>query len=117
MNTADKVCSPDTIACSLEFASSAIQTWNGAAYGDCSVVTCDAQSIQSGSVCTGACSAIGAAATMTAAQTVTGALATTGLMLLALSAYATYLVNAGQFLLKLRAARLQAPAYAMGVAR
>ena len=47
----------------------------------------------------------------------TGALATTGLMLLALSAYATYLVNAGQFLLKLRAARLQAPAYAMGVAR
>ena len=77
VNTADKVCSPDTIACSLEFASSAIQTWNGAAYGDCSVVTCDAQSIQSGSVCTGACSAIGAAATMTAAQTVTGALATT----------------------------------------
>ena len=47
----------------------------------------------------------------------TGALATAGLMLLALSAYATYLVNAGQFLLKLRAARLQAPAYAMGVAR
>jgi 3-vinyl bacteriochlorophyllide hydratase len=47
----------------------------------------------------------------------TGALATTGLMLLALSAYATYLVNAGQFLLKLRAARLQAPAYAMGAAR
>ena len=47
----------------------------------------------------------------------TGALATTGLMLLALSAYATYLVNACQFLLKLRAARLQAPAYAMGAAR
>jgi 3-vinyl bacteriochlorophyllide hydratase len=46
-----------------------------------------------------------------------GALATTGLMWLALSAYATYLVNAGQFLLKLRAARLQAPAYAMGAAR
>ncbi|KMO40291.1 2-vinyl bacteriochlorophyllide hydratase [Methylobacterium tarhaniae] len=47
----------------------------------------------------------------------TGALGTAGLMLLALGAYATYLVNAGQFLLKLRAARLQAPAYAMGVAR
>jgi 3-vinyl bacteriochlorophyllide hydratase len=47
----------------------------------------------------------------------TGALATTGLMWLALAAYATYLVNAGQFLLKLRAARLQAPAYAMGAAR
>jgi len=47
----------------------------------------------------------------------TGALGTTGLMCLALSAYATYLVNAGQFLLKLRAARLQAPAYAMGAAR
>jgi 3-vinyl bacteriochlorophyllide hydratase len=31
-----------------------------------------------------------------------------GLMLLALSAYATYVVNAAQFLLKLRAARLQA---------
>ncbi|TNC13662.1 2-vinyl bacteriochlorophyllide hydratase [Methylobacterium terricola] len=47
----------------------------------------------------------------------TDALGTTGLMLLALGAYATYLVNAGQFLLKLRAARLQAPAYAMGAAR
>ncbi|WP_279357782.1 2-vinyl bacteriochlorophyllide hydratase [Methylobacterium indicum] len=47
----------------------------------------------------------------------TGALGTTGLMCLALSAYASYLVNAGQFLLKLRAARLQAPAYAMGAAR
>ncbi len=47
----------------------------------------------------------------------TGALGTTGLMLLALSAYASYLVNAGQFLLKLRAARLQAPAFAMGAAR
>ena len=46
-----------------------------------------------------------------------GALGTTGLMLLALAAYATYLVNAGQFLLKLRAARLQAPAYALGAAR
>jgi 3-vinyl bacteriochlorophyllide hydratase len=28
-------------------------------------------------------------------------------MLLALAAYATYVINAGQFLLKLRAARLQ----------
>ena len=37
----------------------------------------------------------------------TGALAPRGLMLLALAAYATYLVNAGQFVLKLRAARLQ----------
>jgi 3-vinyl bacteriochlorophyllide hydratase len=51
-----------------------------------------------------------------------GALGTTGLMLLALAAYASYLVNAGQFLLKLRAARLQAPAQvrlssAMGAAR
>ncbi|MGF3021342.1 2-vinyl bacteriochlorophyllide hydratase [Methylobacterium aquaticum] len=45
----------------------------------------------------------------------TGALGTAGLMLLALAAYAAYLVNAGQFLLKLRAARLQAPAYAVGV--
>jgi 3-vinyl bacteriochlorophyllide hydratase len=33
-----------------------------------------------------------------------------GLMLLALAAYATYVVNAGQFILKLRAARRQAPA-------
>jgi 3-vinyl bacteriochlorophyllide hydratase len=30
-------------------------------------------------------------------------------MMIALAAYATYVVNAGQFLLKLRAARLQAP--------
>ena len=36
----------------------------------------------------------------------TGALAGASLMYLALAAYATYLVNAGQFLLKLRAARL-----------
>jgi 3-vinyl bacteriochlorophyllide hydratase len=37
----------------------------------------------------------------------TGGLGATGLMLLALAAYATYVVNAGQFVLKLRAARLQ----------
>jgi len=38
----------------------------------------------------------------------TGALAPRELMLLALAAYATYLINAAQFVLKLRAARLQA---------
>ena len=32
----------------------------------------------------------------------------TGRMLIALAAYAAYVINAGQFLLKLRAARLQA---------
>lgn len=37
-----------------------------------------------------------------------GLLSDTNLMLLALAAYATYVVNAGQFILKLRAARLQA---------
>lgn len=37
----------------------------------------------------------------------TGALDTAGLMGLALAAYATYAVNAAQFVLKLRAARLQ----------
>ena len=37
----------------------------------------------------------------------TGWLGERALMLLALAAYATYIVNAGQFLLKLRAARLQ----------
>jgi 3-vinyl bacteriochlorophyllide hydratase len=36
----------------------------------------------------------------------TGALGNQALLLLALAAYATYVVNAGQFLLKLRAARL-----------
>jgi 3-vinyl bacteriochlorophyllide hydratase len=34
------------------------------------------------------------------------------LMLLALAAYAVYLINAGQFVLKLRAARLSAPSAA-----
>ena len=38
-----------------------------------------------------------------------GALDTRALLGLALAAYATYLINAGQFLLKLRAARLEAP--------
>ena len=38
----------------------------------------------------------------------TGALGPFDLMLLALAAYATYVINAGQFVLKLRAARLQA---------
>ena len=37
-------------------------------------------------------------------------LTATDLMLLALAAYAAYVINAGQFLLKLRAARLQAEA-------
>ena len=36
-----------------------------------------------------------------------------GLMLLALAAYATYVVNAAQFILKLRAARLQSAAEAL----
>ena len=40
----------------------------------------------------------------------TGWLSSAELMVLALAAYATYVVNAGQFLIKLRAARLQAPA-------
>ena len=39
-----------------------------------------------------------------------GRVDTNGLMLLALAAYAAYVVNAAQFILKLRAARLQAPA-------
>lgn len=38
----------------------------------------------------------------------TGSLVPSDLMLLALAAYAAYVINAGQFLLKLRAARLQA---------
>lgn len=38
-----------------------------------------------------------------------GALAPRALMVLALAAYATYVVNAAQFVLKLRAARLAAP--------
>ena len=37
----------------------------------------------------------------------TGALGARGQMLLALAAYASYVINAAQFLLKLRAARLQ----------
>ena len=39
----------------------------------------------------------------------TGALSTHGLMLLALAAYATYVLNAGQFVVKLRMARRDAP--------
>lgn len=42
----------------------------------------------------------------------TGALAPVPLMWLALAAYATYVINAVQFILKLRAARLQAAAFA-----
>ncbi|MFN8928658.1 MAG: 2-vinyl bacteriochlorophyllide hydratase [Burkholderiales bacterium] len=40
----------------------------------------------------------------------TGALDASGQMLLALAAYVTYVVNAGQFILKLRAARLEGAA-------
>lgn len=40
-----------------------------------------------------------------------------GQMLLALAAYAAYVVNAAQFLLKLRAARLEAPAAGLAEAR
>lgn len=39
----------------------------------------------------------------------TGTMSETGLLWLALVAYATYVVNAGQFLLKLRSARLSMP--------
>lgn len=41
----------------------------------------------------------------------TGALSTHGLMMLALAAYATYLVNAAQFIVKLRAARREEQAW------
>jgi len=41
---------------------------------------------------------------------VQGSMAPDALMVLALAAYAAYVINAGQFLLKLRAARLQAEA-------
>lgn len=41
----------------------------------------------------------------------TGALAPQALMWLALAAYAAYVINAGQFLMKLRAARLQAATF------
>lgn len=44
----------------------------------------------------------------------TGWLDARGQMMLALAAYATYVVNAGQFLLKLRAARLDAARQASG---
>ncbi|WP_233259070.1 2-vinyl bacteriochlorophyllide hydratase [Rubrivivax albus] len=44
----------------------------------------------------------------------TGTLGTVALLWLALAAYAAYLVNAAQFVLKLRMARLQAPARAPG---
>ena len=37
-----------------------------------------------------------------------GSMTTTNLMILALTAYAAYVINAIQFILKLRAARLQA---------
>jgi 3-vinyl bacteriochlorophyllide hydratase len=47
---------------------------------------------------------------------VTGWLDARGQMMLALAAYATYVVNAGQFLLKLRAARLDAARQAGGAA-
>jgi len=44
----------------------------------------------------------------------TGSLGTAGLMVLALAAYAAYVINAAQFVLKLRMARLQAPSAALG---
>jgi len=45
------------------------------------------------------------------AALLSGALGAHSLMLLALAAYATYVINAGQFILKLRAARLQGDAW------
>ena len=45
----------------------------------------------------------------------TGALSTHGLMMLALAAYATYLVNAAQFIVKLRAARREETSWMPGV--
>jgi 3-vinyl bacteriochlorophyllide hydratase len=56
------------------------------------------------------------------AALISGSLGTHELMLLALAAYASYVINAGQFVLKLRAARLQtvsyhAPGAALGMSR
>lgn len=49
------------------------------------------------------------------AALLSGAVDAHSLMLLALAAYAVYVVNAGQFLLKLRAARLEGGAYPSGL--
>ncbi len=46
----------------------------------------------------------------------TGSLGTAGLMVLALAAYAAYVINAAQFVLKLRMARLQASGPSLGAA-
>jgi 3-vinyl bacteriochlorophyllide hydratase len=48
------------------------------------------------------------------AALISGALDPRAQMLIALAAYAAYIVNAGQFVLKLRAARLQGPAQFAG---
>ena len=50
------------------------------------------------------------------AALLTGALAAHALLLLALAAYATYVINAAQFILKLRAARLQGASLALAEA-
>ncbi len=47
----------------------------------------------------------------------TGALSVEGQMWLALAAYAAYVINAAQFILKLRAARLGAAADGSGTSR
>jgi 3-vinyl bacteriochlorophyllide hydratase len=47
----------------------------------------------------------------------TGALTAQQMMLLALTAFAAYVVNAAQFVLKLRAVRREAPAIGMAVAK
>lgn len=51
------------------------------------------------------------------AALLTASLDPTGLMALALAAYAAYVVNAGQFLWKLRRARLEAPSDTIAAAR
>ena len=50
------------------------------------------------------------------AALVTGMLAPRALMLLALAAYVTYVINAAQFILKLRAARLQGSVFTLAEA-
>ena len=50
------------------------------------------------------------------AALVTGVLAPRALMLLALAAYVTYVINAAQFILKLRAARLQGSVFTLAEA-
>ena len=62
-------CDPDVVDCAVASAAGAKQTWDGSAYGLCTITACSAGTTLQGSECVGYCSSSGSTAVSTVSNT------------------------------------------------